>query len=110
MFANKLVALIDRWEKSDSIAGRDLYDIHHFFMKGFGYNKEVIIERRNKDLISFFQELIIFIEKRINQTIINQDINSLLLPDKFQKIRKVLKKETLMFLKDEIKRIELKLK
>ena len=104
MFANKLVALIDRWEKSDSIAGRDLYDIHHFFMQGFSYNKEVIIERRNKDLISFFQELINFIEKKINQTIINQDINSLLLPDKFQKIRKVLKKETLMFLKDEIKR------
>ena len=104
MFANKLVALIDRWEKSDSIAGRDLYDIHHFFMQGFSYNKNVIIERRNNDLISFFQELINFIEKKINQTIINQDINSLLLPDKFQKIRKVLKKETLMFLKDEIKR------
>jgi predicted nucleotidyltransferase component of viral defense system len=105
MFANKLVALIDRWEKSNSIAGRDLYDIHHFFMQGFSYNKNVIIERRNKDLISFFQELVVFIEERINQTIINQDINSLLLPDKFQKIRKVLKKETLMFLKDEMKRM-----
>jgi len=108
MFANKLVALIDRWEKTGSIAGRDLYDIHHFFIQGFNYNKEVIIERRNKDLISFFQELVVFIEKRINQTIINQDINSLLLPDKFQKIRKVLKKETLMFLKDEIERVKKK--
>lgn len=105
MFANKLVALIDRWEKSDSIAGRDLYDIHHFFMQGFSYNEKVIIERRNKDLIPFFQELVNFIEKKINQTIINQDINSLLLPDKFQKIRKVLKKETLMFLRDEIERM-----
>ena len=106
MFANKLVALIDRWEKNGSIAGRDLYDIHHFFMEGFRYNKGVIIERRNSDLGSFFQELAVFIEKRINQTVINQDLNSLLSPDKFQKIRKILKRETLMFLRDELKRIE----
>ena len=31
MFANKLVALIDRYEKSGGIAGRDLYDINYFF-------------------------------------------------------------------------------
>ena len=105
MFANKLVALIDRWERNGSIAGRDLYDIHYFFMRGFRYNEKVITERRSSDLISFFQELIIFIEKRINQTIINQDLNSLLPPDKFQKIRKVLKQETLMFLNDELRRI-----
>ena len=30
MFANKLVALIERREKTGSIAGRDLYDVHHF--------------------------------------------------------------------------------
>ena len=89
MFANKLVALIDRWEKNNSIAGRDLYDIHCFFMQGVGYNEKVITERRGGDLVSFFQELIVFIEKRINQTIINQDINSLLPPDKFRKVRKV---------------------
>ena len=104
MFANKLVALIDRWEKNNSIAGRDLYDIHCFFMQGLRYNEKVIIERRNTDLIFFFQELLVFVEKRINQTIINQDLNSLLPSDKFQKIRKVLKQETLMFLRDEIKR------
>ncbi len=104
MFANKLVALIDRWEKNNSIAGRDLYDIHYFFMNGHTYNEKVIIERRNQDLISFLQTLITFIEKNINQTIINQDLNSLLPAEKFQKIRKVLKQETLMFLRDEVKR------
>jgi len=104
MFANKLVALIDRWEKNNSIAGRDLYDIHCFFMQGLRYNEKVIIERRNTDLIFFFQELLVFVEKRINQIIISQDLNSLLPSDKFQKIRKVLKQETLMFLRDEIKR------
>jgi len=106
MFANKLVALIDRWEKNDSIAGRDLYDIHHFFMKGFGYNKEVIIERRKQKLDKFFNELINFIEKKINDKVINQDLNSLLPYESFKKIRKVLKKETLILLKDELKRVK----
>src|SRR5665647_3161961 len=40
MFANKLVALIERYEKNRSIAGRDLYDVHHFFMQGFRYDGE----------------------------------------------------------------------
>lgn len=105
MFANKLVALIDRFEKNGSIAGRDLYDIHHFFIKGFGYNKEVIIERRGKDLISFLDELILFIDKHINETVINQGLNYLLPNDKFQAIRKVLKNETKIFLKDEMGRL-----
>ena len=107
MFANKLVALIDRFEKNGSIAGRDIYDIHHFFIQGFSYNENVIIERRKNNLISFFEELIDFIEKNINQDIINQDINFLLPPDKFQKIRKILKREVLMFLRDELKRIKI---
>ncbi|MBI4652906.1 nucleotidyl transferase AbiEii/AbiGii toxin family protein [Candidatus Kuenenbacteria bacterium] len=106
MFANKLVALIDRWEKNNSIAGRDLYDIHHFFINGYQYNKNVIIERRkNSDLKFFFQKLVDFIQKEITETIINQDINMLLQPQKFQSIRKTLKQETLMFLNDEIKRL-----
>lgn len=107
MFANKLVALIDRWERKKAIAGRDLYDIHHFFMQGFGYNKKVITERRkNDDLAGFFRVLINFIDKKINETIIDQDLNFLLPPDKFKKIRKMLKKETIMFLRDESERLK----
>ncbi|MFC1612896.1 nucleotidyl transferase AbiEii/AbiGii toxin family protein [Patescibacteria group bacterium] len=106
MFANKLVALIDRFEKNNSIAGRDLYDIHYFFMREFRYNANVIIERRGKELIQFFDELILFIEKNITETIINEDLNYLLPIDKFQKIRNVLKNETLMFLRDEKTRIK----
>lgn len=102
MFANKLVALIDRYNRNGSIAGRDLYDIHHFFIKGLGYNKDVIAERTGKDSNSFFKELIDFIDQNITETIINQDLNYLLPNDKFQKIRKVLKREVLMFLKDEL--------
>lgn len=106
MFANKLVALIDRWEKNKSIAGRDIYDIHHFFIQGFGYDSDVISERTKKTLADFFQELIGFVESKITQTIIEQDINALLPYEQFKKIRNILKQETLMFLKDELKRIK----
>ncbi|MFH1837954.1 MAG: nucleotidyl transferase AbiEii/AbiGii toxin family protein [Candidatus Kuenenbacteria bacterium] len=106
MFANKLVACIDRFEKNKSIAGRDIYDIHYFFIEGLRYEKNVILERRNiKNLRIFFQELSIFIKKNISQTIINQDINFLLSYEKFNQVRKILKNETLMFIDEEIKRI-----
>ena len=106
MFANKLVALIDRYEKNNSIAGRDVYDIHYFFMQGYNYDKEIIQERRKASPKVFFKEIIEFVEKNISETIINQDINMLISYDKFNKIRKVLKRETLMFLRDEEKRVE----
>jgi len=106
MFANKLVALMDRFEKNGSIAGRDLYDMHHFFLQGYRYNEAVIEERRKMGTVSFFQELNDFIEIRITQEVIDQDLNALLSPENFQKNRKILKRETLMFVLDEIKRLE----
>jgi len=105
MFANKLVAIIDRWEKKESLAGRDLYDIHHFFLQGYSYNSAVIRERRKVSVKSYLKKLVIFIEKRFTEKIITQDLNLLLPPDKFRKIKKVIKPETLLFLKDEIARI-----
>ena len=42
MFAHKLCAIMDRFEKTGHIAGRDLYDAHHFFMHGFDYDTDVI--------------------------------------------------------------------
>lgn len=106
MFANKLVALIDRYEKNKSIAGRDLYDIHYFFSQGFRYNEAVIVERRKTTVEEFFKQLIAFIEKHVTATIIDQDLNSLLEHKQFQKIRKHLKNETLGFLKNELKNLE----
>lgn len=100
MFANKLVALLDRYEKNKTIAGRDIYDIHYFFMNGYKYDTSIIEERRKVDTQVFFDELISFIEKKITNTIIDQDLNMLLPPQKFKQIRKVLKKEVLMFLKN----------
>jgi predicted nucleotidyltransferase component of viral defense system len=47
MFANKLVAPIDRYRLHKTVAGRDIYDIHHFFMAGYAYNA-LVIDRRTK--------------------------------------------------------------
>lgn len=108
MMANKLVALTDRYERNEAIAGRDLYDIHHFFFKGFRYNEDVIRERTGKDIPQFFVDIIAFIERHITEDILNQDLNTLLPYEKFSRIRKVLKQETLLFLRDEQKRIRAK--
>jgi hypothetical protein len=104
MFANKLVALMDRYARHQTIAGRDVYDIHHFFLRGFRYLPDVIHERTNLEMHDFFQQLIFFINKHVNQTIINEDLNSLLPNRQFQKIRKVLISETLAFLESELKK------
>lgn len=104
MFGNKLVALTDRYKKNRSIAGRDLYDIHHFFTQGYGFNSKIIEERTGKMVVAYLKELITFIQKKINKDIVAQDLNFLLPTDKFIKIRKILISETLMMLKDEIEK------
>ncbi|OGM12844.1 hypothetical protein A3D84_02405 [Candidatus Woesebacteria bacterium RIFCSPHIGHO2_02_FULL_42_20] len=102
MFANKLVALTDRYDKRKSIAGRDVYDIHHFYTSGYRYNGGVITERTNLSITDYFKKLAKFVETKVTQTIINQDLNTLLPYDKFKKVRKTLKNETLAFLNNEI--------
>lgn len=104
MFANKLVAVLDRFEKHKSIAGRDIYDIHHFFTQGFSYTKEVIVERRHISVNKYLQELVFFIDKHVSQPILIQDLNFLLPPAKYRQIIPTLKTEVLLFLNDEIKR------
>ena len=102
MFASKLVALIERHERKTAIAGRDLYDIHHFFFSGYKYNKELIEERRGVELKTFFNQLIEFIDKKINNTVIDQDLNTLLVLAEFKHVRRILKSEVLQFLRNEI--------
>lgn len=106
MFANKLVAVTDRYKKHKMIAGRDIYDIHHFFLSGFHYNETVIKERTGKQSVNYLKDLIKFIGIKVTDKIISEDLSFLLTYEKFRLIRKVLKRETLMFLKDEVKRIK----
>lgn len=65
MFANKLVAVIDRHKKHRMIAGRDIYDIHHFFLSGFHYTEAVIKERTGKQPVHYLQDLITFIDTKV---------------------------------------------
>jgi hypothetical protein len=58
-------------------------------------------------LIDFFKKLRDFINEHVTETILNQDLNPLIPYEQFKKIRKVLKKETLMFLDSEIEQIKL---
>ena len=61
MFSHKLCALMDRFERTGHIAGRDLYDIHHFFMNGYGYDTAVITERTGLSPREFFSKLDLYI-------------------------------------------------
>ena len=47
-----------------------------------------------------------FIEEKVTQTIINEDLNPLLSPERFRTIRKSLKIEVLAMLKSEMKRLQ----
>ncbi len=105
MFAHKLVAVMDRFEKTESIAGRDIYDIHYFFMSGTEYDAGVIKERTGLDPKEFFAELASFIDQKVTEKVISEDLNTLLPHDKFALICKVLKREVLSLIKDEIKRL-----
>lgn len=98
MFANKLVAVLDRYQRHGSIAARDLFDIHTFLLAGRSYRREVIEERTGKSAEEYIADLKVFIEKCVTQTHIDQDLNTLLSADRFKKVRGVIKREVLMFL------------
>ena len=106
MFANKLVAVTDRYTQHQTVAGRDIYDIHHFFIHGYPYHGPVIQERTGLTPQEYFEELIAFIKKHITQTIINEDLNSLLPDKQFQQVRKILIPETLSLLEREKNRAD----
>jgi len=106
MFANKLVAVTDRYELHQTVAGRDIYDIHNFFIHGYSYHAPVIQERTGLTPKDYFGKLIDFIKEHVNQTIINEDLNTLLPNSQFQQIRKILIPETLSLLTKELKRFE----
>ncbi len=100
MFAHKLIALTDR----KKIAGRDVYDIHHFFLKGYNYNHKIIEERTGMSVLEYLQKLEDVVDKKVTRRVIDEDINTLLDYDTFKKVRKYLKEETLKFIKIEMAR------
>jgi hypothetical protein len=106
MVANKLVAVTDRYNLHNTIAGRDIYDIHTFLVHGYGYLAPVIRERTGLGTRDYLGQLSDFIKEHVTQTVINEDLNTLLPPHRFQQIRKILIPETLSLLTREQKRLE----
>lgn len=103
MFANKLIAVIDRYKRYRQLAGRDLYDIYYFFTRGYEFKKEIIKERTKKNWQEYFQNLITFIKKNFNQKIIDEDLNFLLPQEKFKAVRKTLITEVVFFLEKSLR-------
>lgn len=106
MFSNKLVAVSGRYDKHKTVAGRDIYDIYYFFINGYQYNSDIIQKRTNLTPKQYLKNLFEFIEEKLTQTIINEDLNPLLPPERFRTIRKSLKIEVLSMLKSEIERLK----
>jgi hypothetical protein len=78
MFANKLVAVTDPYAQHHTLAGRDIYGIHHFLIQGLGYHAPVIRERTGMEAKENLGNLIAFIKKHATQTMINEDLNAIL--------------------------------
>lgn len=100
MFANKLVTVIDRYDRHKKIAGRDIYDIYYFFSQNFNFKDEIIKERTGFETGEYIKKLINFIDKKVTDKIITEDLNILLPLEKFTKIRKTLKQDTLLYLRN----------
>jgi len=101
-FAHKLVAVTDRYEKHGSIAGRDIYDIHYFFINQYNFNEKIITERTGLKHEEYIKKLINFIEKNVTEIVMNEDLNMLLPYEKFNAVRKSLKAEVMGMLKASI--------
>jgi predicted nucleotidyltransferase component of viral defense system len=104
MFSNKLVAITERYKKYGSLAGRDIFDVHAFFLKAIPLNAEVVKERTGLAVSVYLKKLGKFIDEKFTQQVIDQDLNHLMPHEAFKKLRPVIKAEVLMFLKDEIAR------
>lgn len=105
MFANKLVALTERYDRYGTIAGRDVFDIHTLLLGGYDFKKEILEERTGMSAKEYLGRALEFVEKNVTQTIIDQDLNTLLPPKQFHHIRMGLKQETVMMLKEKIKQM-----
>lgn len=102
MFAHKLISLTDRYEKYNTVAGRDLYDIHHFFSRGFTFEDKIIFERTKLKTPDYLIKLKKFIKNKINERTISQDLATLLPPPVYKQVRRTLKAETMSYLENEI--------
>lgn len=105
MFSHKLVAVTERFAKRNSIAGRDIYDIHYFFLNGFRYIPELIKKRTGQKALPYLRTLLEFVRKNITSELLVQDLGTLLPSEKMKMVKNNLLLETIVFMEDEIKRL-----
>ena len=55
--------------------------------------------------VSYLKKLSKFIEEKITEKIITEDLSFLLPPKTFQAVRKTLKRETIILVEDEVRRM-----
>src|SRR3989344_5202768 len=65
----------------------------------------VMEERTRKKAVSYLKKLSKFIEEKITEKIITEDLSFLLPPKTFQAVRKTLKRETIILVEDEVRRM-----
>jgi len=104
MFSHKLVAVTERFTKRGSVAGRDIYDIHYFFLNGVKFISGLIEKRTGMNVLSYLQILKVFIKDNITTELLIQDLGTLLPSEKMKMVKNNLLSETMMFIEDEIKR------
>jgi len=100
MFAHKLLATMGRFQKKGALAGRDLLDLYIFFRAGLPIQKEIIEKQMNMAFEDYLATLGAFVEKYFTQRVIDEDLNALMPPQAFSSVRRNLKSQVLVFLKD----------
>jgi len=105
MFAHKLIAISDRYNKHGVIAGRDIYDIYFFFINGRPYEPDIIEERTGLTVVNYLNDLVNLIDSKVKTEDITEDLNTLLPYKTFNAIRQALKTLVLISLRDEIEQL-----
>ncbi|OGC51127.1 hypothetical protein A2982_02985 [candidate division WWE3 bacterium RIFCSPLOWO2_01_FULL_39_13] len=98
MFAYKLIAAKARYDKTGNIAGRDFYDIHKFFVDGLPINTKTIQAATGKKYEVYLGELSDFIDEKLADKLLMEDLNLLLPKQKMDDFIKAAKPELKMFL------------
>ena len=94
MFANKLMAMCERMEKTS----RDIYDVYFFLKKGSEINKDIVEKRAQMPFKEVLIKCIDMLEKMDNKYILN-GLGELIEEPKKDWVRAKLKNETIFLLK-----------
>lgn len=99
MVANKMVAALGRLKNTNTVAGRDFYDLHHFLSKGYQVNQKIVEERTGQTYVDYLAQLIQYIEVDLTEDKLYQDINPLIPGNEVKKTVQHLRQELLWLLR-----------